>query len=565
MQKSTLLLLIVFLILSGCRNQLSTELLGSKEIVVANAAVVTAHPEASKIGLQVLRDGGNAADAAVAVQFALAVCYPVAGNIGGGGFMVYRSGDSSEISALDFREKAPERAHADMYIVDGAADPELSRHGQLAAGVPGSVDGMVEIFNKYSKLKDWQRLVEPAIQLAKKGFRITERQANRFNKYRQAFIENNTKANVFTITEKWKAGDVLIQEDLSKTLTMIALNGRDGFYKGPVAGKIAAEMKRGNGIMGTTDLARYRSVWRDPITTDYLGHRVISMPPPSSGGIILAQLLATSETLGIDKMSFQSVEAVHAMVEAERRAFADRAEHMGDSDFYPVPLEELLNVDYLNERISDFDPNKASKSESLSAGAFNESEETTHFSIVDSDRNAVSITTTINTHFGSKTIVGGAGFFLNNEMDDFSAQPGVPNAYGLIGAEANKIEAGKRMLSSMTPTIVDKDGKLKLVVGTPGGSTIITSVYQVVMNILAFEMNCKEAVHAPRFHHQWKPDKISLEAECLEVDVRAKLESMGHIISDRNSIGKVEAILVTDEGKLSAVADNRGDDSAMGF
>lgn len=553
-----------FVLISACRNKLPSELVSSKAIVVDKAAVVSAHPEASKIGLQVLRDGGNAADAAIAVQFALAVCYPVAGNIGGGGFMVYRSGDGSDISTLDFREMAPNKAHADMYLVDGKADSNLSRNGQLAAGVPGSVDGMVEVFNRYSKLKDWSRLVEPSVELARKGFPITAFQAKRFNEYRQAFIDNNTKANVYTITENWKAGDLLVQEDLAQSLALISEHGRDGFYKGPVAEKIVAEMERGNGIMSLEDLANYKSVWREPITTEYQGKRIISMPPPSSGGILLAQLLDMSETLKVDEMDFHSVEAVHAMIEAERRAFADRAEHLGDSDYYPVPFEDLLDKEYLKERISDFNPERASVSEDIASGDFSASEETTHFCVVDADRNAVSITTTINTGFGAKTVVGGAGFFLNNEMDDFSAQPGVPNAYGLLGAEANKIEPGKRMLSSMTPTIVDEDGELVLAVGTPGGSTIITSVYQVVMNILAFELDCKEAVHSRRFHHQWKPDKVFFESDCLSADRRAELESMGHEIVERSSIGKVEAIQVVN-GKLSAVADNRGDDSAMGF
>jgi len=500
----------------------------------------------------------------VAVQFALAVCYPVAGNIGGGGFMVYRSGDGSDVSCLDFREMAPGKADADMYIVDGKADPNLSRNGQLAAGVPGSVDGMIEVHKKYGKMK-WEDLVAPSVKLAREGFPITAYQASRFTKYRQNFIDNNTKENVFTVKEQWNAGDLLQQEDLAVTLELIERKGWEGFYKGVVAEKIVAEMKRGNGIMSMADLANYKSVWRDVITTDYRGHRVISMPPPSSGGILLAQLLEMSETLNIDAMDFHSVEAIHAMVEAERRAFADRAEHLGDSDFYPVPFEDLLDADYLKNRIADFDPKQASDSEDLAAGDFAESEETTHFSIVDSDRNAVSITTTINTGFGSKTVVGGAGFFLNNEMDDFSAQPGVPNAYGLLGAEANKIEPGKRMLSSMTPSIVEKDGDLVLVVGTPGGSTIITSVYQVIMNVLAFERDCTEAVQAPRFHHQWKPDKVFIEADGFDAATQAGLEKKGHSIMTRSSIGKVEAIHVVGDGKLRAVADRRGDDTALGY
>jgi len=317
MKRFSLLSVLGLFILTGCGKKLPQVIVPVKSIEVDKVAVVSAHPEASKIGLQILRDGGNAADAAIAVQFALAVCYPVAGNIGGGGFMVYRSGDGKDISTLDFREMAPGKAHADMYLVDGKADPNLSRNGQLAAGVPGSVDGMVELFKKHSKLNDWKALVQPSVDLARKGFRITAMQADRFNKYQQRFIDNNTKANVFSITENWKAGDILKQEDLAHTFEYIANNGRDGFYKGPVAKKIVEEMNRGNGIMTLKDLANYKSVWREPITTSYRGHKVISMPPPSSGGILLAQLLKMSETLDIHDMDFHSVEAVHAMVEAE--------------------------------------------------------------------------------------------------------------------------------------------------------------------------------------------------------------------------------------------------------
>ncbi len=536
-----------------------------KSIDVPNAAVVTAHPEATKIGFDILKQGGNAIDAAIAVQFALAVCYPVAGNIGGGGFMIYRD-KAGNVEALDFREKAPGRAFPDMYLDEnGQVIDGLSRKGHLAAGVPGTVDGMVKAFEKYSQLNDWAALVQPAVDLATEGFPITARQAELFTTYMQDFTEANTQENAFTAKETWRKGDLLIQKSLGQTLASIRDKREDGFYKGWVAEAIVAEMDRGNGIISLDDLANYESVWRKPVVGEYRGLRIYSMPPPSSGGLILLQLLKMIEPFPMTDYGFQSTQAVHLMVEAERRAYADRATHLGDPDFYPVPTVALLDEAYIRDRMTSFDPSSASKSEDIAAGDFGESEETTHFSIVDKDRNAVSLTTTINTAYGSKVVVGEAGFFLNNEMDDFSAKPGVPNYFGLVGAEANKIESGKRMLSSMTPTIVEKDGDLKLVVGTPGGSTIITSVFQVMVNIFDFGQTATEAVHNPRFHHQWKPDVLFIEDDCLQVGTQDSLRYMGHELKLRGKIGKVEAILVRDTGSLEAVADSRADDHAMGY
>jgi len=532
---------------------------------VNNAAVVTAHPEASKIGLEILRKGGNAADAAIAVQFALAVCYPVAGNIGGGGFMVYRSA-AGDINALDFREKAPGQAFTDMYLdTEGNPISELSTAGHLAAGVPGSVDGMWEVFQKYSQLKDWKTLVQPSVDLARNGFKLTKKQASSLNNKREDFIKYNTVGSQFVAKETWRAGDDFVQADLAKTFEAIRDKGRDGFYEGWVADKIVEEMKRGNGIINHQDLSDYNSVWREPVVGSYKDLKIISMPPPSSGGLILLQLLKMVEPFELGNYGLHSSQAVHTMVEAERRAYADRATHLGDMDFYPVPSSDLINNEYIQSRMDNFDMDKASKSDDIAAGVFEESEQTTHFSIVDQEGNAVSITTTINTGFGNKVIVGGAGFLLNNEMDDFSAKPGTPNYFGLIGAEANKIEPGKRMLSSMTPTIIEQNGNLKMVVGTPGGSTIITSVYQVIMNVFEFNTTAFDAVQLPRFHHQWKPDLIMYEDDFMPEDLSIKLATKGHELKKRGKIGRVEVIYVNDSGRLEAVADSRGDDHVSGY
>lgn len=528
-----------------------------------NGAVASAHPLATAVGIEILKQGGNAVDAAIAVQFTLAVCYPGAGNIGGGGFMVYRSADG-ETNTLDYREKAPAAATRDMYLDStGMAIPEKSLYGHLAAGVPGTVDGMVKAFEKYSKLKNWQLLVEPAIQLAEQGYRITAKEAENLNENQEKFIKYNRKTTPFH-NEKWNAGDSLIQPSLAATLKEIKAKGKSGFYEGWVADSIVAEMQAGGGLITSEDLRQYESKWRDPIISTYRAHRVISMPPPSSGGIALAQLLKMVEPYDLKSMTFHSVESIHLIAEAERRVYADRARHLGDPDFYNVPQSRLLDSAYIAERMSDFDPRKASRSDVITAGNV-ESTETTHYSIVDNEGNAVAVTTTLNGGYGAFTVVGGAGFILNNEMDDFSVKPGSPNLYGLVGAEANKIEPGKRMLSSMTPTILEKDGKLVMVVGTPGGSTIITSVFQTIINYVDFGMPVTEAVHAPRFHHQWLPDYIRIEPECFSESARMVLQSLGHEIKEGGPIGRVEAIIVRSDGMLVAAADRRGDDDAKAY
>ncbi len=535
-----------------------------KQLVTDNAMVVTAHPLASEVGLEILKAGGNAVDAAIAVNFTLAVVYPRAGNIGGGGFMIVRDKDG-KTEALDFREKAPKAAFRDMYLDNNGEVVEgLSRNGTLAVGVPGVVDGMVNAHKKFGKLP-WHKLLEPAIKLAVGGFLITEQEADVFNEFQGAFKENNRHQPAIVNDADWQPNDQFIQKELARTLMLIKDKGVAGFYEGPTAKLIIEEMKASNGIITHDDLKSYESVWRTPVFFDYDEYRLVSMPPPSSGGITLAQMLAMVEPYDLKALGFQSSKSVHLMAEAERRAYADRAEHLGDADFYKVPQQKLVAEAYASQRMSNFSPQKAGKSEETVAGKFSESEETTHFSIVDKDGNAVSLTTTLNSNFGSKTVVKGAGFFLNNEMDDFSAKPGVPNQFGLVGNEANAVEPEKRMLSSMTPTIIEKNGELFMVVGTPGGSTIITSVFQVFLNVAEFGLPLKEAVHNKRFHHQWLPDKIFVEENTLSPEVVKELENLGHVVEKRDYIGRVEAILRLPNGKLEGVADDRGDDSASGY
>lgn len=536
-------------------------------ITYQNGLVVSANPIASEVGLQILKKEGNAVDAAVAVQFALAVVYPGAGNIGGGGFMVYRSA-KGENAALDFRETAPLNVTKDMYLdMYGQPIADLSLQGRLASGVPGSVDGMVKAHERYGKL-GWKELIQPAIDLARNGFSITAAQASELNSKAATFSEYNPEGVSFTSKASWNAGDILIQQDLARTLELIRDKGRAGFYDGEVASKIVAEMKSGNGIISLEDLKNYEAKWRTPILGSYRDYNVISMPPPSSGGIALIQLLNSVEEFPLEKWGFQRDSSVQVMIEAERRVYADRSTHLGDPDFYQVPQAELLNPKYNAIRMSDMNFNRATPSSSIKAGdagSNRESEETTHFSIVDKEGNAVSLTTTLNGSYGSLVVVNGAGFLLNNEMDDFSVKPGTPNMYGLVGGVANSIEPGKRMLSSMTPTILEKNGKLFMVLGSPGGSTIITSVFQTILNVIDWDMNMQEAVNSPRFHHQWLPDEVGVERESFTPELRNTLKNKGYSIVDRGAIGRVDAILVSPTGELTAGADPRGDDAASGY
>lgn len=550
----------LILLLIGCSSQ------KTKDANFKNGVVVTAHPAASKVGLDILKKGGNAIDAAIAVQFALAVVYPNAGNIGGGGFLVYRDAKGKS-TTLDYREKAPQASRRDMYLDEvGNVIPKKSVQGHLAAGVPGTVDGMVQAHQKFGKLP-WKDLVEPAINLAEKGFAITANQAKEFNDLKALFRQFNPDGAPLLKTKgDWTKGEKLVQSELANTLTLIRDKGRAGFYEGVVAAQIVKEMYRGNGIMSKTDLINYQSHWRSPIESKYKEYKIITMPPPSSGGIALTQLLNAVEKQPLGRWGHNQDSTVRLVIEAERRVYADRATHLGDPDFYEVPQNNLLAKKYQQRRMLSMDWDKATPSSEIKAGIFigRESEETTHYSIADKEGNAVAVTTTLNNSYGSLVFVKGAGFLLNNEMDDFSIKPGTPNSYGLVGGEANAIAPNKRMLSSMTPTIIEKDGKLFMVVGTPGGSTIITSVFQTILNVIEFDQNIQEAVTSKRYHHQWLPDEVYIEPDTFDEKTLTVLRQKGYKVIERPFIGLVDAVLVTPKGYQGG-ADPRGDDTTAGY
>lgn len=529
-----------------------------------SAMVVSAHPLASVVGSRILKAGGNAVDAAVAVQFALAVVYPNAGNLGGGGFMVVRMADGST-NALDFREKAPSAASRDMFLnTKGEVNREKIESSHLASGVPGSVEGMWQAHQKYGSLP-WKELLQPAIDLAEKGFPVTANQAEDLSDLQSEFKKRNPGKSYF-IKTNWKAGDTLKQPDLAKTLIAIRDNGRAGFYEGAVAQLIADEMQRNKGMITTEDLKNYNAVWRKPVQGSYRDYTIISMPPPSSGGVALLQLLNMMELYPLRDYGMHTTASVGIMTEAEKRVYADRASWLGDPDFVRLPVQELISKDYAKLRMQGVDTNTITPSKNIKAGTFDgyESEETTHFSIVDAEGNAVAITTTLNDSYGSKIVVSGCGFILNNEMDDFSAKPGEPNLYGLIGGEANAIAPNKRMLSSMTPTIVVKGNDLFMVIGTPGGSTIITSVFQNIVNVIDFDMTMQESINAARFHHQWLPDHISVEQN-FDTALVAALKAKGYSVSTREAIGRVDGILLYPGNIREGAADPRGDDTAVGW
>ncbi len=533
-----------------------------KNIVCSNGAVVSAHPLASQAGLQMLKAGGNAFDAAISTELVLAVVYPEAGNIGGGGFMVARLGDGKTLS-IDFRETAPAAASQNMYLDKaGNARTELSQNGHLAAGIPGAVAGLFAQL-KYARLP-MKKLIQPAIDLAEKGFCITAKEAAALNEVQEEFKKYSTRLPVFVKTGGWKTGDTLVQKDLAKTLRLIRDQGASGFYEGETARLIVEEIKRGDGLITEQDLKGYTVAERKPMIFDYKEYSIITMPLPSSGGILLPQMMRMVEDQPLQSYGFESVRAVHLMTEVERLAYADRAKYMGDPDFVKVPVNTLISYPYLYQRMENYPPDSAGNSKLIREGTTDaEHKETTHLNVYDKEGNAVSITTTLNGNYGSRTVVAGAGFILNNEMDDFSIKPGVPNMYGAVGGTANAIAPGKRMLSSMSPTIVLKNNKPFLVIGTPGGTTIPTSVFQTMIDIMEFNMSPEDAVNKPKFHHQWLPDVVYVEPGFSKA-TRAELEKIGYHIEQVDDIGRFELIQISAAG-IQAVADGRGDDAAEGY
>ena len=558
---------VFFLIIGLFVNQ---QLAQSQDPIFAeNGMVVSTSKQASEIGIRILKQGGNAIDAACAVGFALAVTSSSNGNIGGGGFMVTYLADGT-VFTLDYREKAPAAAYRDMFLDDnGNVIKDMSLKTRASSGVPGSVDGLLKAWSKYGSGNiSLRELLYPSISLAERGFKLSVYEAQTLNTFKKLFSNNEAAAKIFIRSDNrdWKSGDRLVQKDLGKTLKRIARYGRNGFYSGITADLIISEMDKGAGYITYEDLRQYESKFREPVAGTFNQYEIISMGPPSSGGTILIEMLNMLELFPLNDFIWNSSNYIHLLTEVQRRAYADRAEHLGDADFWNSPTNMLLKKSYAKNRIKDFSPKKASPSKQILPGdpyAF-ESSETTHYSIIDKYGNAVSVTTTINLAYGSGIVVDGAGFFLNNEMDDFSSKPGVPNSFGLVGNEANSIEPGKRPLSSMTPTIVLKNKKPFLILGSPGGSRIITSVLQALLNITIHNMSLKEAVSLPRVHSQWLPDAVYFEENSLNDDVKELLIDNGHTILPFSYIGNVNAILINENG-YTGYGDPRGENTAKGY